>query len=42
MSRVEMVRTVDTPVEDVFHFTEWCYNNPEWIPFMRLSQSLLK
>ena len=35
MSRVEMVRAVDTPVEDVFHFTEWCYNNPEWIPFVR-------
>jgi len=35
MSRVEMLRTVDAPVEDVFHFTEWCYNGPEWMPFVQ-------
>lgn len=37
MSRVKAMRIVDAPIEDVFNFTDWCYNNPEWVPFIHKS-----
>ncbi len=34
MGRVEATETVEAPREDVFHFTDWCYDDPEWARFI--------
>ena len=36
MTRVEATATVDAPAEDLFHFTDWCYNTG-WLPFVAKS-----
>jgi len=28
---------VEAPLEDAFAFTDWCYNNPEWLTFIKKS-----
>ncbi len=35
MSRVEASGIVDADSVDLFHFTDWCYNAPEWFPSIR-------
>lgn len=35
MGHVEATETVEAPREDVFNFTDWCYNDPEWAPMVR-------
>jgi uncharacterized membrane protein len=27
--------TIDVAVEDLFHFSDWCYNDPKWAQFIR-------
>ena len=34
MGHVEATATVDALREDVFHFTDWCYDDPEWARFI--------
>jgi len=34
MTRVEATGIVEASADDLFHFTEWCYNNTEWLPFI--------
>ncbi len=34
MGHVEATETVEAPREDVFHFTDWCYDDPEWASFI--------
>lgn len=34
MGHVEATETVDAPREDVFHYSDWCYDDPEWAPFL--------
>jgi uncharacterized membrane protein len=35
LSRVEASGIVEADVEDLFHFTDWCYNDPLWAPSIR-------
>ncbi len=35
MGRVEASGIVDSDRVDLFHFTDWCYNAPEWFPSIR-------
>src|ERR1700730_4735165 len=35
MSRVEASGIVDVDRVELFHFTDWCYNAPEWFPSIR-------
>lgn len=30
MSRVQATGTVDSPLKEIFHFSDWCYNDPIW------------
>jgi len=34
LGHVEATETVEAPREDVFHFTDWCYDDPEWASFI--------
>jgi len=34
VGHVEATEIVDAPREDVFHFTDWCYDDPKWAPFI--------
>jgi uncharacterized membrane protein len=34
LGHVEATETVEAPREDVFHFTDWCYDDPEWAQFI--------
>jgi uncharacterized membrane protein len=34
VGHVEATETVEAPREEVFHFTDWCYDDPEWAPFI--------
>ena len=34
MGHVEATETVESPLEDVFHFTDWCYDDPKWARFI--------
>jgi uncharacterized membrane protein len=34
LGHVEATETVEAPREDVFHFTDWCYDDPVWAPFL--------
>jgi uncharacterized membrane protein len=34
VGHVEAAEIVDAPREDVFHFTDWCYDDPKWAPFI--------
>jgi len=33
MTRVEAMGIVEAPADDIFHFTDWCYNTG-WLPFI--------
>jgi uncharacterized membrane protein len=35
MGRAEATETIDAPRGDLFHFTDWCYNDPKWAPSIR-------
>jgi uncharacterized membrane protein len=35
LSRVEDSGIIEAEVEDLFHFTDWCYNDPVWAPSIR-------
>ena len=34
MGLVEATETVEAPREDVFYFTDWCYDDPKWARFI--------
>ena len=34
MGHVEATETVEAPREDVFYFTDWCYDDPKWARFI--------
>ena len=34
MGHVEATETVEASREDVFYFTDWCYDDPEWARFI--------
>jgi uncharacterized membrane protein len=34
LGHVEATETVEAPREDVFHFTDWCYDDPKWARFI--------
>ena len=34
LGHVEASETIEASREDAFHFTDWCYNDPEWAPFL--------
>ena len=34
MGHVEATETVEASREDVFHFTDWCYDDPKWARFI--------
>jgi hypothetical protein len=34
LGHAEATEVVDAPREDVFHFTDWCYDDPVWAPFL--------
>jgi uncharacterized membrane protein len=34
LGHVEATEIVEASREDVFHFTDWCYNDPVWAPFL--------
>jgi len=34
LGHVEATETVEASREDVFHFTDWCYEDPEWARFI--------
>ncbi len=35
MGQAEDTEVVDAAVEDIFHFSDWCYNDPVWAPSVR-------
>jgi hypothetical protein len=35
MTRVEASGVVNAEADDLFHFTDWCYNDPIWAPSIR-------
>lgn len=35
MGQAESTGIVEADTEDLFHFTDWCYNDPEWAPSIK-------
>jgi uncharacterized membrane protein len=35
LGKAESSGVVEADTEDLFHFTDWCYNDPEWAPSIR-------
>jgi len=35
LARVESTGVVDAETDDLFHFTDWCYNDPVWAKSIR-------